>query len=657
MENININKNRIRHFWKEKKYTSEGIKNINHTNINNNINITNYYPSPSENYCNKRTITFINENSIIQNVINYPIKTTTHRTQKIQAFSPASNIKKFHQCQSPYMKKILTNSNRQKSEESNRIVNVLKNSSSSRYAQPNKKRLINAKKFYNNLDGKINLNNFNSNKQNIYLNTSNDESIHKMKSNRNNDLDNNYHCRTILGENINSDKNPQMIKFGQTLMTYRTNNKNNIFHLVEKPIERLFKKKRSFQSISSYECDNLITYNTNSLKLLKNKDSNIIKNNNSTEKKMKNKIILIQAHLRGFLFRNKLSLYLVLYNKIKKGIYLLRCIFIRKNRINFMMNLKYRIIYHSKRYYINSYLLIPENNISIEYKKEINANEKIFKDRNNMQMIELQKELNKAKDDYSNAEKRLKELILENKKIQNINNIIVRDNKQLALKLKNFENNRYDKLEISNSSFHYQNSNEKKQKKMDNKKFNDILKKLIIKKEQYMKVLIYKYFYNYLLKCKIMNIQTLKKNKKTNYFIVKNNNFIINENFIQKNSINNIEANNELKSKKLKKLIFKKNFNSYFYRNTFEKWLLRALVIKNKEFVKEKKKKKKEKFKQRKQRRLYSGYYNDKNDKKYNEEEFEYSNDSDYYEDEQQYNNYQYKYNNKKYYNNDKYNK
>ena len=192
---------------------------------------------------------------------------------------------------------------------------------------------------------------------------------------------------------------------------------------------------------------------------------------------------------------------------------------------------------------------------------------------------------------------------------------------------------------------------------MDNKKFNDILKKLIIKKEQYMKVLIYKYFYNYLLKCKIMNIQTLKKNKKTNYFIVKNNNFIINENFIQKNSINNIEANNELKSKKLKKLIFKKNFNSYFYRNTFEKWLLRALVIKNKEFVKEKKKKKKEKFKQRKQRRLYSGYYNDKNDKKYNEEEFEYSNDSDYYEDEQQYNNYQYKYNNKKYYNNDKYNK
>ena len=657
MENININKNRIRHFWNEKKYTREGIKNINHTNINNNINITNYYPSPSENYCNKRTITFINENSIIQNVINYPIKTTTHRTQKIQAFSPTSNINKFHQCQSPYMKKILTNSNRQKSEESNRIVNVLKNSSSSRYAQPNKKRLINAKKFYNNLDGKINLNNFNSNKQNIYLNTSNDESIHKMKSNRNNDLDNNYHCRTFLGENINSDKNPQMIKFGQTLMTYRTNNKNNIFHLVEKPIERLFKKKRSFQSISSYECDNLITYNTNSLKLLKNKDSNIIKNNNSKEKKMKNKIILIQALLRGFLFRNKLSLYLILYNKIKNGIYLLRCIFIRKNRINFMMNLKYRIIYHSKRYYINSYLLIPENNISIEYKKEINSNEKIFKDRNNMQIIELQKELNKAKDDYSNVEKRLKELILENKKIQNINNIIVRDNKQLALKLKNFENNRYDKLEISNSSFHYQNSNEKKQKKMDNKKFNDILKKLIIKKEQYMKVLIYKYFYNYLLKCKIMNIQTLKKNKKTNYFIVKNNNFIINENFIQKNSINNIEANNELKSKKLKKLICKKNFNSYFYRNTFEKWLLRALVIKNKEFVKEKKKKKKEKFKQRKQRRLYSGYYNDKNDKKYNEEEFEYSNDSDYYEDEQQYNNYQYKYNNKKYYNNDKYNK
>ena len=48
--------------------------------------------------------------------------------------------------------------------------------------------------------------------------------------------------------------------------------------------------------------------------------------------------------------------------------------------------------------------------------------------------------------------------------LQNINNIIVRDNKQLALKLKKLENNNtigytYNKFQIENNTFNITNNN------------------------------------------------------------------------------------------------------------------------------------------------------------------------------------------------------
>ena len=73
--------------------------------------------------------------------------------------------------------------------------------------------------------------------------------------------------------------------------------------------------------------------------------------------------------------------------------------------------------------------------------------------------------------------------------------------------------------------------------------------------------------------------------------------------------------------------------NSYIFRNTFEKWVMKAMIIRNKEFIKEKKKKKKEKFKQRKQKKLF-GNHIEKNIKK-NEDENENSGDSDDFDLEQ----------------------
>ena len=107
MENLKENK-KIKYIWQDNKYSPESVSNINHTNINNNINITNYYPSPSQDYCNKETYTFINDNGSVQNIMSYPIKTATHKTKKIKDQSPTTTptVKKYHQCQSPYMKKI-----------------------------------------------------------------------------------------------------------------------------------------------------------------------------------------------------------------------------------------------------------------------------------------------------------------------------------------------------------------------------------------------------------------------------------------------------------------------------------------------------------------------------------------------------------------------
>ena len=154
MENIKENKN-IKYIWQDNKFSTETISNINHTNINNNINITNYYPSPRQDYCNKETYTFINDNGNVQNVMSYPIKTATHKTKKLKDSSPTPIPieKKYHQCQSPYMKKILPTSKRQKSEDGNRIIYKYKNSPSYKHLKSNKKKEI-KNNFYNEINNR-----------------------------------------------------------------------------------------------------------------------------------------------------------------------------------------------------------------------------------------------------------------------------------------------------------------------------------------------------------------------------------------------------------------------------------------------------------------------------------------------------------------------
>ena len=649
MENIKENKN-IKYIWQDNKFSTETISNINHTNINNNINITNYYPSPRQDYCNKETYTFINDNGNVQNVMSYPIKTATHKTKKLKDSSPTPIPieKKYHQCQSPYMKKILPTSKRQKSEDGNRIIYKYKNSPSYKHLKSNKKKEI-KNNFYNEINDRksetqsnINSKPIITKENNYYLDLSSDEISNKHKTNRNHNhmfyTNNNINSSSInkIKYFENKSHNRAILNNNKFVMSYESNGNGSesIFNIVNNPYQLPVKNKNKnpLYKISLYENNNLITNsfnNYNRQKFVKSQKSINInyKKENSVEKKLNKFIILIQSVARGFLLRLKLAQYLNFYERIKKIVSIIQYLIYQRKKYVFYFFVKNNINKKLSKYYNMYSNITPMNNISIEYQKynNIKNNNKMIKKN---EINEIEKELNKKKIDYAVAEKKIKELMMENKKIQNINNIIVRDNKQLALKLKNLENNNihgytYNKLKIENNNFNILNLINKKEIQL---KRNNLLIKIITRKIILIKSILYKYFYEFNYITKLIKIDNKKK------FIIENNNFLINKTIINNNSINNNEIIDiEKRNKKLNNIINKKDISHYVYRNIFEKWMMRSLIFKSKDFIKEKKKKKKEKFKQRKQKKLY-GCYKDKNDKKNDEENENSGGDSDEYE-------------------------
>ena len=680
----NIKNKRINYILQDKKYSRGTINSINHTNINNNINITNYYPSLSQNYCNNETFTFINNNDNSKNNISYPVKTSTHKTKTIKDISPIPKAcdKKYNQCQSPYMKKILPSSKRQKSEDGNRKLKIYKNSPSFKYIKSNKKKPVKYIFYNDNISERKNetQSDINHNQiinKNYYLDLSSDEINNKHKTNNNHNS--NYYSNT--NQEINKIKyiskkfqNKYLLN-NKSMISNESNDKVPLFNFIEKPAQIPLKHKENIYKIISYDKGKLLTYNFNSPKFVKINNNLMNDNNKKKEiiigkKKLNQYIILIQSSIRGYLLRLKLTQYLNLYERIKKAVYIIQFLIFKKMRFILYLILNNNLNEKLTKYYkLNSYLS-PTNNVSLEFKTINSNNNKIIteegfilknnsknniyqdniKNRNksqakNNEVSDIQKELNKKIIDFAFAEKKIKELLIENKKIQNINNIIVRDNRQLALKLKYLENSNFNKLKMQNSNLYIPNFSYKNKIKL---KINNLLNKIITRKAIKTTIILYKYFYKFNHKTNLIyhkdEINTIKNNQNSNNnkntkLIIENNNFIINENIIKTNTIinNDNNNNNEIKIKILKSIINKKNINSYIYKNVFEKWMLRALIVKNKDFVKEKKKKKKEKFKQRKQKKLYGNNFgtNDKKNEEENDNSMEYSDEC---EGDQKYN-------------------
>jgi len=698
MESYQNNK-RKKNLWKDNNnnnyFNKESISNnINHTNINNNINITNYYPTSSKDYSDNDTYSFINDNERFNKVMNYKIRTTTHEANNIKDCSPVQTVyeKKYNQIQSPYMRKILPSAKRQQSEDGNRFSYAYKNSNSStsKNLKSIKKNKTKNSFFYDNISFR-NLNKKNIkqiNPKNYYLDLSGDNLNNKYRSNRNFNHNNNFfynnldiskakylnnrsqvNSSSVYSMNISNINN-----MNKSILSNESSGKENLFNLFEKPLTVSKVKKVPLYKIANYDKNNLMSLKLNSPKYIKSHKNLGIKNEkrSSAINKIIQYIILLQSVTKGYLFRIKFKQFFTFYKRVKTSIIILQKLLFQKKKLAFYI-FNNNIINNFNKYYIYSYLT-PTNHMSLEYNNLKQRNSKVKtkesfskKDSNKIsldnmdkykiQMTEIQKELNKKKIDYAVAEKKIKELLSDIKKIQNINNIIVKDNKQLALKLKNLENNRYNKLEIKKTNFSYINSNSNSnsfsnldmynESKIKNR-INNILKKIIMKKIIATNKLLYKYFYKFYSNTKIIyymnsvnninSINQINKNIKSRQeLIIEKNNFIISENNnIQENKINYKDMINFEKSKKLFMILYKIDLNLYNYRNLFEKWMLRSLIFKTKDFVKEKKKRKKEKFRQKKQKKLF-GSFLDKNDKKSNDDEIYNSVDSEDYENEHKY--------------------
>ena len=593
----NQNNNRIKHqILKGNIFLKGGINNINQTNINNNINITNYYSLPSKNNINQKAISSTNKTNILKNIINNPIKTTTHRAKKIYNASPP--YQRYQQCRSPYIKKILPNTNRYKSQDRN----IFETSPSMEYIKINKIE-IDDNHFYDNLT----FNNKNKNNNIVIIQK---KSINKLQKNRS------YKTKNFLYLNNNilfdenqidfnynkTNKTKQIIDFDKPLSKFDSNSNKIIFNINKKSNISSHNKKESI--MHSYQ-------NSSPLLIIKNdKDMNkVYKKENNIENIFVKYIIIIQSNIRRFLIRIKFREYITLIKKMNLLIHIIKVIYIKKNKYLFFSILKYTINNRKKEIEVNS-KFFPLKQYNFEF---IHPN-------NNTKYNEIQKELNRKNLDYKILENRINELILENKEIKNMNNIIKNENEQLMLNIQNYRNNIFNNLKLTNNHFAINQI-----EKFDNKtRKNNIILKYINKKESITKLLLFKYFYKFLMK------------SKSNKFIDK---YDIDKSF---------HIISELKTK-LKNIFLKNNFKNYIIRCAFENWKLKTLILKSQDFTKEKKKKRKEKFKQRKIKRLNSGYYDNKKERT---DENDFSQDSEEFEEEQKYynNNSHYRYNNKKYY-------
>jgi hypothetical protein len=426
-----------------------------------------------------------------------------------------------------------------------------------------------------------------------------------------------------------------MNNMNKSILSNESNEKETLFNLLEKPLQIAKVKKVPLYKIANYDKNNFMSLKLSSPKYIKSHKNLGIKNEkrSTATNKLIQQIILIQSVTKGYLFRMKWKQIFTFYKRVQRSIIILQKILFQKKKLAFYI-FNNNIINNFNKYYIYSYLT-PTNHMSLEFSNSKQRNSKIqskesfnkkdnnkinldSKDKYKFQLAEIQKELNKKKIDYAVAEKKIKELLSDIKKIQNINNIIVKDNKQLALKLKNLENNRNNRLEIKKSSFSFINSNNNSisnsncdiynESKIKNR-IENLLERIIMKKIITTNKLLYKYFYKFYSNSKIIyymnsmnniksinNINQMNKNIKYGQeLIIEKNNFIISENNnIQKNQIDYRDMINFEKSKKLFMILYKIDLNLYNYRNLFEKWMLRSLIFKTKDFVKEKKEKKRE---------------------------------------------------------------
>ena len=203
-----------------------------------------------------------------------------------------------------------------------------------------------------------------------------------------------------------------------------------------------------------------------------NKEKDYFRSHNidkSQRNKYINSAILIQSIFRSYLLKLKLYNNINLYVCVKQGIIILEKVFLKRK--SFFWNKYKKYIKNINDVFLNLNLLkhyLRNNNRNnstdkkyISFHKELGDSFNIINKRENSEkklksklndVIKENTELKNQLVDNKNIEEKIKNLIDENKKNQNINAIIMKDNQQLAKKLKDFQDYRNTNLIVQNQS-------------------------------------------------------------------------------------------------------------------------------------------------------------------------------------------------------------
>ena len=420
-----------------------------------------------------------------------------------------------------------------------------------------------------------------------YIKSTTNNKARPLKANKSSIYKNNENKVIISNSNRNNNSIDVRNQNNSIIKNYVNTNMS-----IENPIiisnQNLINNKNSNNSFSNNQ-------NSNSSRMKKKAGNNLTKKiqhkiyHRQSDLK---KIILIQSVYRGHLLNTKLDEIFRIFNYYKELFQVLFRIFYEKKiyywkifsnkfqkRSNARLINKTKCIKNSVKNKknqktansTNNKLILKTNEINMLH-KELGDSFNIINDNNGLKlklddMIKENNELKNQIFDNKNIEERLKQLLVENKKNQSINAIIMKDNQQLAKRLKNIQDNRNNKLVIQNQkSFDLATE--------DNLQFQSTLKL----KYLYLKCLIFKKILKNrnILKIYFNKFRHNLKKKKT--FKIENNNIFINNRKkiniqMAKNfNINFISQNDNIKHLLLFKLFLKKEkekkefFSKFFYK-------------------------------------------------------------------------------------------
>ena len=478
-----------------------------------------------------------------------------------------------------------------------------------------------------------NIINFYKNNNNFYNDI--DDSTNKTINNSYK-IENTKYCYEIK-QNTNQNKTIPTIRNINYNDEYSINNLSAI-----NPNKRIDLNKIKINKI---KINNTKKNNTNFMRNKINQEKKLMKFRNYHRPSEIKKIILIQSTFKGYLSRLKLVDYINKFTYFKEFFELLNKIIIERRK-NVWKFLKKRIKGNNKHKNRNNNKIIKTKKKILMKTNEINKLHKELGDSFNIKNDELKiklddiiKENNDLKNqifDNKNIEEKMKQLLEENKKNQSINEIIMKDNRQLAKKLKTIQDNRNNQLVIQNQlPVDLTQSDDTQMQSASKLKYlylKCIFFKKVLKNKNSLKIYFNKYKNNirklrkkysiennniFINNKKKINIQ-MAKNLNIN-FISNNDNykhFMLFKLFMKKeqkqsniipkyfykffylsNYTNKEKEKGEIDLKKkriLKSLINKKEKNNEFIlRNALKEWKLRGIIFKMKGYAKELKKKKK----------------------------------------------------------------